>query len=305
MPNVPLPSDPRRRARRRRDITLALAFLAPSLLVFAVFVFFPLGQAVFLATRGSDLFGRPTVSVGFGNFAKLLTPEFGGVLLLTLGYVVLVVVPSIVLPLALAVPMAQRLPGMRLFRTAFALPFAYSVAAASVVFSLLYNPGTSVLNWVLESLGGQGRAWLTDPSLALVSVALVTVWMNTGFNLLVLSAALAGRDEEVLEAAVLDGARGPSMLFRITIPLITPSLFFLVVVTTLNALQSFGQIFILTRGGPNGATGVLVYSIYDTAFANNASDFGLASAQGLVLLLVGLALAAIQFGIIERRVHYQ
>jgi sn-glycerol 3-phosphate transport system permease protein len=254
---------------------------------------------------GSDILGNPTRFVGLQHFAELLTPDFGAVLLRTAGFTLIVVVAGVVLPMALAVPLSQRLPGMRVFRTLFTLPFAYSASAASVVWLLMLNPAMSPVNWLLQLVGVTAPGWTTDSGWALVTVAGVTVWMVSGFNLLVLAAGLAGLDEQVLEAARIDGATGVRNFTSIVLPMISPSLFFVIVTTTLTALQSLGQPQVMTDGGPNGATSTLVYSIFNQAFHNNNSNYGLASAQGLVLLVVGVLLAAVQFGVIERRVHYR
>ncbi|MFG1866772.1 carbohydrate ABC transporter permease [Micromonospora arborensis] len=290
---------------RARETALSLLFALPGLAGLGIFVIFPLFQAVYLATRGNDILGNPTRSVGLAHFQELLTPEFGTVLWQTLVFTVLVVVPGVLLPLALAAPMTQRLPGMRIFRTAFALPFAYSVSAASVVWLIMLNPGISPVNWALGLIGVPAPNWTTEPGWAMATVVGVTVWMVSGFNLLVLAAGLAGVDEEVLEAARMDGATGPRQFVSIVLPMISPSLFFAVVTTTLAALQALGQVQIMTDGGPNGHTRTLVYSIFDNAFHNNNSNFGLASAQGLVLLVIGVLIAVVQFGVLERRVHYR
>jgi sn-glycerol 3-phosphate transport system permease protein len=280
-------------------------FLIPASAGLGVFVIFPLFQAVYLSTKSNDILGNPIRSVGLQHFAELLTPAFGDVLWHTLVFTLLVVVPGVVLPLAIAAPLTQRLPGMRIFRTAFALPFAYSASAASVVWLIMLNPGVSPVNWLLGLLGIGAPNWTTDPTWAMFTVAGVTVWTVSGFNLLVLSAGLAGVDEDVLEAAHLDGAGGVRQFVSIVLPMISPSLFFAVVTTTLSALQALGQVQIITDGGPNRATRTLVYSIFDSAFHNNNSNFGLASAQGLVLLVIGVLIAAVQFGVLERRVHYR
>lgn len=292
---------------RLAEYGTALVFLVPSLVVFALFIFWPLVRSFRLSLYASDLLGQPTIFVGMANFRQVFTaPGFTRVLLTTFLYVLLTVIPGILIALALALLLHNRLPGMRIFRTAFAMPFAYSVATASVVFgTALFNPAIGILNYLLDLLGLDPVQWLTRPGVALVSVAMVTVWMAIGYNLLVLLAGLGGIPEDVYEAARLDGARGPRMLRAITLPMLTPSLFFLVVVSTIQSLQSFGQIYILTRGGPNAATSTLVYSIYDNAFANNNSKFGLASAQAIVLLVIVLVITALQFGVLERRVFYR
>jgi sn-glycerol 3-phosphate transport system permease protein len=280
-------------------------FLVPALAGVGLFVIFPLFQAMFLATRGTDIRGNPTRDVGLENFARLFTPEFGRVLLHTLVFTAIVVVGGTVVPLALAIPMSQRLAGMRPFRTLFTLPFAYSASTASVVWLIMVNPAMSPINWALGLLGVPAPDWTTSAGWAMVTTAWITLWMASGFNLLVLGAALAGLDQEVIEASRLDGATGWRGLTRVVLPLISPSLFFVVVTTTLTALQALGQVQVTTNGGPNDATRTLVFSIYDLAFANGNSLYGPACAQGLVLLLVGILLAVLQFGVLERRVHYR
>lgn len=299
---------PRQRARRRPsfgEAALGLVFCVPALAGLGVFVVFPLFQAIFLSTRGTDINGNPVRSVGGANFAQLLTPEFGVVLLHTLFFTLFVVVVGVVLPMLLAVPLSQRLAGMRAFRTLFTLPFAYSASAASVIWLLMLDPSMSPVNWVLRLFGIAAPGWTTGSSWALLTVAWVTTWVVSGFNLLVLSAGLAGVDEEVLEAARIDGATGLRHFRSVVLPMISPSVFFVIVTTTLTALQALGQVQVVTDGGPNGASATLVFSIYHNAFENGNNDYGLASAQGLVLLLVGVILAAVQFGVIERRVHYR
>jgi sn-glycerol 3-phosphate transport system permease protein len=297
---------PRRRQRlSARDVTLGVLFCVPALAGLGTFVVFPLFQAVFLSTRGTDINGNPSRSVGMDNFAALFTPEFGTILWQTLLFTVFVVVVGLVLPLALAVPLSQRLPGMRAIRTLFTLPFAYSASAASVVWLLMLDPSMSPVNWALRLFGVTAPGWTTEGPWPLLTVAWATVWVVAGFNLLVLSAGLAGVDQEVLEAARIDGATGFRNFFSVVLPMISPNVFFVVVTTTLTALQALGQVQVMTDGGPNGSTSTLVFSIFHNAFEYGNNEYGLASAQGLVLLIIGIALAAVQFGVIERRVHYR
>lgn len=288
-----------------RDRALAWVFLLPSMAVFVAFVFVPLGRSVYLSLHGNDIFGRPAAFVGLRHYTDLLAnPDFLRTLGTTALFTLFTVVPSVLGALVIVLLLESRIRGWRLFRTAFALPFATSVASASVIFAVLYNPAIGILNGLLSTLGVAPVGWLTDPSIALLSVAATSVWLMLGYNVLVLSAGVGAIDPDVLEAARLDGARGLRLARSITVPLLGPNLFFLVVVSTINALQSFGQIHILTRGGPDGSTRTLVYSIYERAFANNASDFGQASAQAMVLFAVVLACTAVQFGVLERKVFY-
>lgn len=295
----------RPRAARFAESGLGWLMLLPSVVVFALFVFWPLGRTLYLSVHGNDIFGAPSVYVGAEHYQKMLSAEFGQVLATTALFTLFSVVPAVLGALVVVLLLEARIRGVRVLRTAFALPFAFSVATASVVFSVIYNPAIGVANGLLGSLGFDRVNWLTDPSIALPAVCAATVWMNFGYNILVLSAGVAAIPPEVVEAARLDGAVGWQLAARITVPLLSPQLFFLVVVSTIHALQSFGQIHILTKGGPDQATTTLVYSIYEKAFAFGSSDFGAASAQAVVLLVIMLACTAVQFGILERRVHYR
>ncbi len=291
--------------RGRRESFIAWLFLLPSLIGLGTFVFYPLVRSVYLSVHGNDIFGGAGAYVGARNYVQMLaSPDFRQVLLNTLLFTLLTVVPGVLGALAVVLLLETRVRATRVFRTAFAIPLAFSAASASVVFAVIYNPAIGVANGVLGQLGIDRIGWLTDPSIALLSVSITTVWMQFGFGVLVLAAGVGGISPEIFEAARLDGAGSWRLARSITVPLLGPQLFFLVVVSTIHALQSFGQIHILTRGGPDGATTTLVYSIYEQAFAFGSSNFGLASAQALVLLVIVMACTAVQFGVLERKVHY-
>ncbi|MFD6095380.1 carbohydrate ABC transporter permease [Nocardiopsis flavescens] len=301
---TPSPATAPPRRPRTRETALAWAFLAPSIAVFALFLAYPLGRTVYLSMHGNDIIGRPNRFVGLSHFAEMASPEFGRVLLTTLLFTLGTVVPGVLGALAVVLLLEGVIRGQRFLRGAFALPFAFSVASASVIFVVFYSSGNSVLNGVLYRLGLSQVPWLTSQEMALWSVCITTVWMNLGYGVLVLAAGIGSIPREVNEAARIDGATGVRLARDVTVPLLGPQLFFLVVISTINALQGFGQIHILTRGGPSGSTTTLVYSIFEEAFAYSTSDFGRASAQALVLLLVVLVCTAVQFGVIERKVHY-
>lgn len=297
-------SEPRRSSSLRENLG-ALVYLIPALLVFAGFFFIPFGRSIHLSFQKSDIFGRPRGFAGLHNYTEMLTdPYFGRTLLVTLGFVLITVIPSLLLGLLLALLLQNRIRAVKFFRTGFALPFAFSVATAAVLFGVMMNPATGVINGMLSMVGVEPVGWLTDPGWALVSIGVTSVWMQVGYNLLVLAAGLGAVPDDVVEAARLDGAQGWRLQRNVILPLISPQLFFLAVTGTIHALQSFGQIHILTHGGPDRSTTTLVYSIYEVAFANNNSNFGAGSAQAIVLLLVVLAVTAFQFGFLERKVHY-
>lgn len=291
---------------RPAEVLTALAFLAPSLVLFSVWIFYPLGRSVYLSFHGNDLFGRPTLFLGLQQYQQVFSsPALRETIVRTVLFALYTVIPGLALGTAIALALQARIAGIGVFRTLLATPFAFSVATASVVFQIFFNPGVGVFNAILNAFHLHGLGWLTDPRYALASVAFASVWLQLGYNILVLSAGLQGIPEEIYEAAKLDGARGLTLARRITLPLLTPTLFFLLVVSTIIAIQSFGQIHILTRGGPAGATTTLVYSIYLNAFAFGATNYGLASAQALLLFAIVVLVTAIQFGVLERRVFYR
>ncbi len=292
------------RRRSTREGLVGLAFLAPSLVLFAVFVFYPLVKSIYLSLYATDPIGLPSFFVGADQYLDLVRlPSFRNSLVVTFGFAVLTVPTAIVVGLGLALLANRRLRGVGVFRTLFASTLATSVATASVIFALLYHPSVGVLNYFLTLLHLPAVRWLTDPRSALLSVALATVWLHLGLNMLVLLGGLQGISEELLDAARVDGASTGRVFRHITVPMLSPTLFFLAVVGTISAFQAFAQINILTRGGPVNATTTVVFSIFREAFFN--FQFGFASAQAVTLFLIILVLTALQFGVLERRVFYR
>jgi len=291
-------------ARDSRQLGIGLAYLAPSLILFAAFVFVPLAQSIYLSFFNTRATGAITTFAGLDHYLELLTsPAFRTGLLATALFALYTVPLGIALGLVLAVLLNQRLRGINVFRTMMSSTIAISAAVGALIWLLLLNPSLGLLNYILSLVGVRGPEWLIQPATAIIAVSLTTIWLTLGTNIIVLLAGLQGVPEEIYEAARLDGARGLRMFTRITVPMVSPSLFFLLVVDTIAVLQAFTQIHLLTRGGPVDATRVLVYSIYQDAFQN--FQFGYASAQAVILLVLVMALTLIQFRFVERRVHYQ
>ena len=291
-------------SRDLRALGVGVAYLLPSFILFTAFVFIPLGRTLYLSFFNTRSTGAITTFAGLDNYIELATsPVFRSGLLAT-GLFVLYTVPiGIGLGLVLAVLLNQRLAGINIFRTMMSSSIAISAAVGSLIWLLLFNPSLGLLNYVLSLVGIVGPQWLIQPGVAIVAVSITTIWLTLGTNIIVLLAGLQGVPEEIYEAANLDGARGIRLFTRVTVPMVSPSLFFLLVVDTIAVLQAFTQIHLLTRGGPVDATRALVYSIYLDAFQN--FQFGFASAQAVVLFVLVLALTLVQFQVVERRVHYQ
>lgn len=298
---------PARRVRLRETqaTLISLLYLLPSLAAFTLFVFYPLAKSIWLSLHASSPFGfGSSIFVGLNQYKTALTSaNYRNSLVVTLLYTLYTVPLGLFLALMLAVLANQRLRGISVFRVAFGITIGVSVAAASVIFLLLYNPSAGVLNFFLSSVGLPKIQWLTHTNSALWAIAIGTIWMTLGFNFIILLSGLQGIPEDLYESARIDGA-GNARIFRsVTLPLLSPTLFFVLVIATIGAFQSFAQIHILTKGGPVNSTNVVVYSIYRDAFFNFQS--GYASAQAVILFLIVLVLTAVQFKTLEGKVFYQ
>lgn len=258
----------------------------------------------YLSFYMTDFQGNPTTYVGLENFLYLLEDRnFKESMRATFLFVLYTVPTTVIISLVLALLANEKLRGIQLFRTIFSSTLGMSVAASSVIWMFMYNPSVGIINKLILALGGEDRQWLLNPDTALVAVAIATVWMNIGFSFLILLGGLQNIDITLYESAKVLGLSRMYQLWRITIPLLSPTLFFIVTVSLIHAFQTFGQIDILTKGGPMNATTVLVYSIYREAFINY--NFGFASAQAVVLFLIVLVVTFLQFVLVERKVHYQ
>ncbi len=298
------PAAARRRAKDVRALAGALAYLLPSLAVFSVFVFYPLVRNLQLSLYETTPFGGLGIFVGTGNYAQLLgSPAFINSLRVSFLFALYTVPTGILVGLPLALLANRRIRGIVIYRTAYSFTIAVSIAAAALIWAWLLDPEVGILDYLLVLLNLPKVGWLTNPHWALPAVAATTVWKDLGFNVVVLLAALQGVSEELMEAARIDGAGRWAAFRNVVIPGISPALFFVGVVATINVLQSFGQVQILTQGGPVDSTNVIVYSIYRNAFFN--FRFGFAAAQAMLLFILVLILTGLQFTVFERWVTYQ
>ncbi|QAV26596.1 glycerol-3-phosphate ABC transporter permease [Neobacillus thermocopriae] len=279
-------------------------YILPSLLLFSIFVFYPMIRTLYLSMHMTDFQGNPTTYVGFEHFVYLFEDRnFKESMKATFLFVIYTVPPTVIISLCLALLANEKLRGIQLFRTFFSSTLGMSVAASSVIWMFMYNPAVGVINKILIALGGEERQWLLNPDTALAAVAAATVWMDIGFAFLILLGGLQNIDSTLYESAEIIGMSRLYQLWRITLPLLSPTLFFVITVSLIHAFQTFGQIDILTKGGPMNTTTVLVYSIYREAFVNY--NFGFASAQAIVLFFIVLIVTIVQFTFAERKVHYQ
>ena len=291
-----------RTSRRLKEALLGYALVLPSLLIFAVFVFYPFAKNFSLALHRTPPFpGLPKRYVGLDQVGDVLSSsEFHKSLRVTIEFVLLTVPTGIVLGLLLAVLAHRRLRGMGIYRTIFSSTVATSVAAASVIFFTLLNPQGGLLTYWTGRAGELGV--LEDPTTALIAVAVTTIWQNLGLSFILMSAGLQGVPDDLYEAAAVDGASGRGRFWHVTLPMLSPTLFFAAVVGSIMAFQAFGQIDILTEGGPNNETNVLVYSIYRDVF--RFGNDGVAAVKAIALFVIVLVLTIVQLRFAERRVSY-
>lgn len=277
----------------------AYFYLLPAMLVFAVFLFYPFLKTIYLSFFKTNNRGEAKIFVGLGNYIELLTSSsFQNSIKVTVIFMLIVVAGSMILGLLTAMLCNKAFPGIRAFSVAYALPMAIASSSASLVFKIMLQPTVGIVNKILQTQIN----WTTDPRFALICVAVLTAWLNSGINFLYFSAGLSSIDESIYERASVDGANGMQKFFRLTLPGLSPILFYTLVVNVIQAFQSFGQIKILTQGGPSESTNVIVYSIYRDAFFNYR--FGSASAQSIILFVIIMCLTLIMFKIEKNGVNY-
>lgn len=287
-----------------RTHLVALGFLTPSLIFLGVFIFYPLVKTVYYSFFLTNALGEPVKFVGFANYTTILKDSvFLTSLGVTLIFVVAVTGLTTICALALANLARKHLRGTVIFRTLFASTMGVSVSVASVLWLFFFQPTTGVSDMILNALHLPPIHWLTGNVWALVAVILTVVWMNIGFAFLAISGALENVPTHLYETAEIEGIT-PWLKFRyITLPHISPTLFFVATVTMINAFQTFGQVDLLTKGGPNNHTNLIVYQIYRDAFVN--LNIGKASTESIILALLIALVTMAQFKLTEKRVMYQ
>lgn len=290
--------------KRSSNVRTALLYLLPSIILFTVFVFYPMFRTIYLSFFLTDQAGEAAIFVGLENYTYLLESDaFLNSIKATFLFVLYTVPTGIIIALILALLANEKLRGIGFFRTIYASTMGVSVAASSVVWLFLFHPSVGMFNKFLNIFNLPQIEWLLDPTWALFSVSLSTIWLNTGFSFLIILGGLQNIDEYLYESARIDGASYWYRLKRITIPMLSPTLFFIITISLINAFQTFGQIDILTKGGPSQSTNLIVYSIYREAFINY--QFGTASAQAVFLFICILIVTILQFKLGEKKVHYQ
>lgn len=289
--------------KKTGDTIAGWLFISPMVIGFSVFMFGPLIYAFFMSLHDWPLLGE-SVFIGFKNYQELFQDStfvnsFNVTLLFSFGLVPL----NIMLAILLALLVKDKFVGVGFFRTAIFVPVVTSIIVWSIVWKYLLATDMGFINQALGLLGIDGPAWLLNKNTALPSVIVVSVLKNVGLNMILFLTAMQQVPKELYEAAELDGA-SPFRKFRnVTLPLITPTIFLTMIITTIGAMKVFGQVYVMTSGGPGESTKVLVYYIWETAF--RLFDMGYASAIAFVLFFVLVAFTGLAWVVRKRWVFYE
>jgi multiple sugar transport system permease protein len=299
---------PRRVARRgvsieQRQAVAGYLFVLPAMLIFFVFTLLPVVYALYLSFTNYDVFTRQDW-IGVSNYQEVFQDElfwqaFWNTVTYTAGSIPL----SMAIGLALALLLNQKLRGLGFYRTAYYVPVVTSMVAVAMIWIQLFDPLYGVISNALGAIGLGAIDWLGDPNLAMPSIIAVSVWKVIGWNMLIYLAGLQGIPEYLKEAAAIDGANKWQTFWKITLPLLQPTTFFIFVTSLIGAFQVFDQVYVMTGGGPANATITLVQFIYNSAF--KALDMGYAAATSFVLFGIILVVSLLSMRVIRNEVAYQ
>lgn len=285
----------------------AYMFLAPALIVLAVFLVWPVLQGFRLSLFQFDPYTQVGKFLGLENYRRLASDaEFRIALVNSFKY--LIVVPVIiVLSLGLALLVEPRLPGANFFRAAYYIPVVTTMVVVAITWRFIFNEDDGLLNLLLQKFGVIKHAlpWMTDAGLVLATVMTLTVWKGLGYYMVVFLAALRSIPNELIEAAVVDGARPSQVFWRIKLPLLMPSITLVAVISSIAALQVFDEIYVMTGGKIRGAI-TLVYYIYETGFSQRVGqqDYGYASAMSVILFAILVVFTSFNLKFLRKRGYH-
>ncbi|MCX7994646.1 MAG: sugar ABC transporter permease [candidate division WOR-3 bacterium] len=308
----------------RRIDKIAYLFLFPALIVIIIFRFYPIVQAIGMSLYNWSIAG-PLKFIGFKNYYRLfIDPKFYQSLLNTFWYLLGVVPATVAISIFIAYLLNQKIKGQGIYRTIYFLPVVTSIVAISVVWKWIFNPDRGILNAVFHLAGLKGLKWLNDsrgifellfnaelsgflagPSIALISLMIMTIWHNLGYCIVICLAGLQNIPSHYYEAARIDGAQRWQLFWKITIPLLSPTIFYLLITQSIIAFNTFTPVYVMTQppGGPLGTTSLVVYYLYEQAF--RLWNLGYANAIAFVVFIIIFSLTKIQQRFLEQRVHYE
>lgn len=279
-----------------------LFFLLPGLIGLILFNLYPIVRSAYISLTDWDLLTKANF-IGFDNYMKVFSEEKSlraifNTFKFIFGYIPLIVISS----LSLAILLNRRIKFQAFYRASIFIPVITSWVAVSIMWRWILNGQSGLLNYLLSLINIQGPIWLQDFFWAMPSIIMVSVWKDVGFFAIILLAGLQDISEDYYEAAQMDGASNLQRLFKITLPMITPALFFVIVISLINSFQLFDQVLVMTNGGPAGSTSSMVEQIFKNAFKGNRMGF--ASAQSWVLFLLILIVTLFQYQLQKRWVTY-
>lgn len=275
----------------------AWIFIFPAVLGIIIFIIIPIFFSFGLSFAKWDLL-NPIEFVGFDNYKEILTePLFGKILLNTVIFALATSIFGVIIPLILASILNRKIRGSEFFKTAYFLPFITPMIVIGIIWQWIFDPNIGLLNKVLQIHVN----WLYDPHWAMPALIIVSVWKLIGYNMIIFLSSLSGISNSMFEAAKIDGANPFETFLYVTIPLLSPTIFFVVIITAVSSFQIFDLIYLMTQGGPLDSTNVLVYAIYKNAF--EYFNAGKASAIAYVLFIIILILTLIQWNLRKKLVY--
>lgn len=264
-------------------------FLLPALLGTMIFIVIPVFFSFYLSFCSWDLLS-PIKFAGLENYKELLTsPSFWLIIKNTFIFALSTAIIALIIPLVLAAVLNNKIRGTEFFKTAYFLPFITPMIVAAIVWEWIFDPNNGLLNYILKS----HINWLYDPHTAMIALIIVSSWKLIGYNMVIFLSGFSAINQNLYEAAKIDGANPVQVFYKITLPLLSPTIFFVLVITTISSFQVFDLIYLMTQGGPMDSTNVLVYWIYKNAF--EFFNIGPASAGAYILFLIILLLTVIQW----------
>ena len=282
----------------------AWLLLLPAMFMLTAFTHIPAVSTLLHSFFESPIAGKSGNFIGLDNFEFALEDEiFWQVLWNNFWYAVVTVPASIALALLMAVWVNSRMSGRGIVRLAYFTPTVLPMIAVANIWLFFYTPEIGLINNLLEKLGFEGQNWLGDPDLALPSLMVMTIWKEAGFFMIFYLAALQSLDQSLYEAAAIENSSRWQTFRRITWPLLMPTTLFILINALINAFKLVDHLFILTKGGPNNASNLLLYYIYENAFS--FFDTAYAATLTTILLIILALLAWLQFGILDKKVHYR
>ena len=291
-----------RRPPRRRGRWHPYLFIGPSLFGVVAFLLLPMVIVIVLSLFDWELLSSPEFA-GLDNYRRLIGDgETWHSLGVTVAYVLLSIPLQTVLALALALLLDRKIAGMRFYRALFVVPWMATPIVLALIWSWIFDPRDGAINSALAMAGITGPDWLSDPAWALPAVALVSVWQYTGYNMLFFLAGLQGIPKELHDAAAIDGATSAQRFWRVTLPLLNPTMFFVMVTNMIGAFQVFDTVYAMTAGGPSHSTEVLNFRIFEIAFKQ--FDFGYAATLSTLLFLIIFLVTVVQVRFFGKRTTY-